>query len=304
MKKRIERLRGMYDLLPDTYHHQHCIMDRLSTFLARVGYERVDTPMLEQRDLFLLSFEQELWQNLYTFRLHHRDLCLRPEYTASICRLYLDHYQRHPLPIRFQYAGPVFRYEAPGRERYRQHLLKFPNVPILLVEFYGSVDGAREFVRPVADYVGLFIQFCIGALTDRFFDNPVIVDYTGRFTGDWATFMPVMTAEYDRLGFPNLLGFHPDFSFSREDVERLRLLGVLEMGDEFLKEAGMNEREARIEIACRLFDAGKLTLPLSARFAGLDRGEMEDELLDRKIPLYRPTLNDYEEDVAVFRKLV
>src|SRR6266436_4479859 len=121
MKKRIERLRGMRDLLPETYQQQNCIINTLNTFLAQASYTLVDTPVLERSDLFLASFGQELWQNLYTFRLHHRDLCLRPEYTASICRLYLDHYQRQPLPLRFQYAGPVFRYEAPGRGRYRQH---------------------------------------------------------------------------------------------------------------------------------------------------------------------------------------
>jgi histidyl-tRNA synthetase len=121
VKKRIERLRGMHDLLPDAYQQQHWLMDRLGAFLAQAGYDAVDSPVLEESDLFQMSFGQELWQNLYTFRLHHRDLCLRPEYTASMCRLYLDHYQRQPLPLRFQYAGPVFRYEAPGRGRYRQH---------------------------------------------------------------------------------------------------------------------------------------------------------------------------------------
>ncbi|HVB25305.1 MAG TPA: HisS family protein [Ktedonobacteraceae bacterium] len=121
MKKRVERLRGMYDLLPEGYQQQSWITNRLHTFLARAGYDPVDPPLLEQSDLFLTSFGQELWQNLYTFRIHHHDLCLRPEYTASICRLYLDHYQQEPLPLRFQYAGPVFRYEAPGHSRYRQH---------------------------------------------------------------------------------------------------------------------------------------------------------------------------------------
>src|SRR5256714_12884027 len=121
MRRRAERLRGMHDLLPQAYQHQHWITDRLSTFLAQSGYIAVDTPILEHSDLFLVSFGQELWQNLYAFRLHNRDLCLRPEYTASICRLYLDHYQQQPLPLRFQYAGPIFRYEAPGRNRYRQH---------------------------------------------------------------------------------------------------------------------------------------------------------------------------------------
>lgn len=121
MKKRVERLRGMYDLLPEAYHRQHWLTNRLQKFLTKAGYAAVDTPVLEQGDLFLSSFGQELWQNLYAFRLYQRDLCLRPEYTASICRLYLDHYQQQSLPLRFQYVGPIFRYEAPGRQRYRQH---------------------------------------------------------------------------------------------------------------------------------------------------------------------------------------
>ncbi len=121
MKKRVERLRGMRDVLPETYQQQQWIAHTLNTFLAQAGYVLVDTPVIERSDLFQASFGQELWQNLYAFRLHHRDLCLRPEYTASICRLYLDHYQQHPLPLRFQYTGPIFRYETPGRGRYRQH---------------------------------------------------------------------------------------------------------------------------------------------------------------------------------------
>jgi histidyl-tRNA synthetase len=121
MRKHIERLRGMHDLLPDTYRQHSRIIERLQEFLARAGYDAVDVPILERSDLFLSSFRQELWQSLYTFRLHNRDHCLRPEYTASICRLYLDQYQKQPLPLRFQYAGPVFRYETPGRERYRQY---------------------------------------------------------------------------------------------------------------------------------------------------------------------------------------
>lgn len=121
MKKRIERLRGMRDLLPEFYQQQRQIIERLQGFLSQAGYAPVDVPILERSDLFLASFRQELWQNLYTFRLHNRDHCLRPEYTASICRLYLDQYQKQPLPLRLQYAGPVFRYETPGRGRYRQH---------------------------------------------------------------------------------------------------------------------------------------------------------------------------------------
>lgn len=137
MKKRIERLRGMYDLLPETYQQQRWLTERVQAFLASAGYAPVDAPVLERGDLFLASFGQEAWQNLYAFRLHHRDHCLRPEYTASICRLYRDHYQQQPLPLRFQYAGPIFRYEAPGRGRYRQHTQ-------LGVELFGGQASAAD----------------------------------------------------------------------------------------------------------------------------------------------------------------
>ncbi len=137
MKKRVERLRGMHDLLPEAHQHQRWVIDQLSTFLAHAGYALVDTPTLERSDLFAASFGQELWQKLYSFRLHHRELCLRPEYTASICRLYLDHYQQQPLPLRLQYAGPIFRYEAPGRGRYRQHTQ-------LGVELFGGHPAATD----------------------------------------------------------------------------------------------------------------------------------------------------------------
>lgn len=137
MKKRVERLRGMHDLLPETQQQQRWVLDQVGTFLAQAGYAPVDTPVLERSDLFQASFGQELWQKLYAFRLHHRDLCLRPEYTASICRLYLDHYQQQALPVRLQYAGPIFRYEAPGRARYRQYTQ-------LGVELFGGQPFATD----------------------------------------------------------------------------------------------------------------------------------------------------------------
>ncbi|EFH88494.1 histidine--tRNA ligase [Ktedonobacter racemifer] len=137
MKKRVERLRGMYDLLPEVYQQQQWVSEKVSKLLEHAGYAHVDSPVLEHSDLFHASFGQELWQNLYAFRIHQRDLCLRPEYTASICRLYLDHYQQQGLPQRFQYAGPIFRYEAPGRSRYRQHTQ-------LGIEIFGGQPAAAD----------------------------------------------------------------------------------------------------------------------------------------------------------------
>lgn len=59
------------------------------------------------------------------------------------------------------------------------------------------------------------------------------------------------------------------------------------ISDETLKQAGLTEREAQIEIACRLFDAGKLPLWPAAQMAGMSRGDFEEALTSRGIAPYR-----------------
>jgi predicted HTH domain antitoxin len=73
--------------------------------------------------------------------------------------------------------------------------------------------------------------------------------------------------------------------------------------DETLREAGLTEREAVVEIACRLFDAGKLALWPAAKLAGLSRSEFERELGQRKIAVYRPTVEELREDLETLDRL-
>ncbi len=75
------------------------------------------------------------------------------------------------------------------------------------------------------------------------------------------------------------------------------------VSDEELREAGMTEQEARIELACRVFDAGRLDLWPAAKFAGLARGEFEEELITRGISVYRPTIDDVRSDLESLRRL-
>ena len=77
----------------------------------------------------------------------------------------------------------------------------------------------------------------------------------------------------------------------------------LTIPDEVLKEAGLSEREALIEFACRLLDAGKLALWPAAKLAGLSRVEFKQELRQRKIPIYRPRLEDLADDLAALKRL-
>lgn len=63
--------------------------------------------------------------------------------------------------------------------------------------------------------------------------------------------------------------------------------------DELLQELGLDEREARIEIACRLFDAGKLSKASAGRLAGLSRPDFEAALIERGLPWVRIEGDDY-----------
>lgn len=80
-------------------------------------------------------------------------------------------------------------------------------------------------------------------------------------------------------------------------------MATLTIPDEVLRQTGLTEREALVEFACRLFDAGKISLWSAARLAGLDRNGMEDALLERDIPIFRPTAADLVQDLLTLDHL-
>ncbi len=116
----VEKVRGMLDLLPEARQVQQAVAASLETHIAAYGYSAIELPIVEHTELYLRKIGQETAGKLYAFRHRNRDLCLRPELTASVMRAYVAHYQNASLPLRLAYHGPVFRYEAPGRGRYRQ----------------------------------------------------------------------------------------------------------------------------------------------------------------------------------------
>ena len=71
---------------------------------------------------------------------------------------------------------------------------------------------------------------------------------------------------------------------------------TLEIPDSVLKSSGLNEKEMRIEIACRLFDAQTLGKSEASRMCGLTRDEFNSELMKRNLPLIRYTEEMWEQD--------
>jgi predicted HTH domain antitoxin len=73
--------------------------------------------------------------------------------------------------------------------------------------------------------------------------------------------------------------------------------------DQLLSEAGLSEAEARLEIACRLYDAGKLTMPQATHWAGISRVEFESALLERHLPLIRIGDTYWQQEVEGLQRL-
>lgn len=110
----------MHDVSPQRYAALGETAARMLAVCARAGYAAMDVPVIESTELFLRKAGEERVQQMYSFRYRNRDLCLRPEFTASVVRATIPTLETEPLPRRMAYHGPVFRYEPPGMNASRQ----------------------------------------------------------------------------------------------------------------------------------------------------------------------------------------
>ncbi len=116
----IERVRGTFDRLPADALRTAETQRALHALVGQAGYAAVDTPVLEHTELFLRKSGGDRLAQLYAFTHHGRNVALRPEFTASVVRQFIEAWQGEPLPVRVAYTGPVFRYEKPQAGRARQ----------------------------------------------------------------------------------------------------------------------------------------------------------------------------------------
>ena len=113
LAKTVSRLRGMQDVSHESWRIKRELQDSLLELMAGFGYLPLDTPILEPTELFLRKSGGELASRIYSFAdPSSNSVSLRPEFTSSIMRHYLEHAAEIELPARWQYAGPVFRHEA------------------------------------------------------------------------------------------------------------------------------------------------------------------------------------------------
>lgn len=115
----------MHDTLPEDEALWRRIRDTVERVAARFDYQLIQTPIVENADVFLRTVGEQsdiVTKEVYLFDDRGGDrLALRPEGTASVCRAYLEHgMASRPQPVRLYYYGPYFRYDRPQAGRYRQ----------------------------------------------------------------------------------------------------------------------------------------------------------------------------------------
>lgn len=121
----IQALKGMKDIYNNDIEKFDFIIDTATKVFSKYSYTHIITPLVEEVELFKRSVGDEtdvVSKEMYNFvDKGDRSIALRPEGTAGVVRAYLQAklYNNNPITKWF-YFGPMYRYEAPQKGRYRE----------------------------------------------------------------------------------------------------------------------------------------------------------------------------------------
>lgn len=121
---KFQSVRGTQDFMPEQAEKMRLIEQKSHHWATLFGFGEIITPIFEFTDVFHRTMGETsdvIHKETYTFTDRGGDsLTLRPEGTAGIARSFISEGLAQKLPLKFYYAGPMFRYERPQKGRYRQ----------------------------------------------------------------------------------------------------------------------------------------------------------------------------------------
>jgi len=124
MSKKIQAIRGMSDLLPADSNIWSFLDSTISNLLISYGYKYCRTPNVESTETFSRAIGEVtdiVEKEMYTWKDNNGDsLTLRPEGTAGVVRMMIEHNLPREGIQKVFYNGPMFRHERPQKGRYRQ----------------------------------------------------------------------------------------------------------------------------------------------------------------------------------------
>jgi len=117
----VERPRGTRDFTPEEMRRRHFVESKLREVAGRFNYGEVLFPLFEHTQLFQTKSGEEIANHMYVFEdKGGRSLCLRPEATASVARMFGTSLRNMQKPVKVYYYAPMYRYEEPQKNRYRE----------------------------------------------------------------------------------------------------------------------------------------------------------------------------------------
>jgi histidyl-tRNA synthetase len=137
----LQPVRGTHDLLPADQRKYTFVIDSAKKIVERYGFAEMATPIMEFKEVFkrtLGDVSDIVSKEMYEITDRGgENIVLRPENTAGIARAVLSNGLIQSLPLKFFYAGPMFRYERPQKGRLRQ-------LHQIGVELFGVADPVGD----------------------------------------------------------------------------------------------------------------------------------------------------------------
>ncbi|AUH73123.1 histidine--tRNA ligase [Legionella sainthelensi] len=184
MTERIQAIRGMNDVLPETTALWRALEQVFIQVLTRYGYQEIRFPLVESTQLFKRTIGEVtdiVEKEMYTFNdLNGDSITLRPEGTAGCVRACLEHGLLHNQQQKLWYMGPMFRHERPQKGRYRQFNqlgVEAFGMPGALIELE-LISICRKFWEQLG--FGELVQLqvnTLGELSERYHYKKVLVEY-------------------------------------------------------------------------------------------------------------------------------
>ncbi|MCH7226533.1 histidine--tRNA ligase [Haloferula sp. A504] len=116
-----QALPGFRDFPPRECAVRNYLFETWRQVARTYGFVEYDTPVLEDTGLYLKKSGGELSSQLFRFEDQGgRDVCLRPEVTASLARIAAQHQREFPKPLKWFEIGQCYRYEKPQKGRGRE----------------------------------------------------------------------------------------------------------------------------------------------------------------------------------------
>lgn len=119
------KLKGTQDLTGELYYQYQGMFEKAQEVAMYYGFAPIETPTLERLDVFTSAHAEGtdiIDKEMYAFSVKGSDkVAMRPEYTASIMRAYMENgMQNLPQPVMLYSYGPLFRHENPQKGRLRE----------------------------------------------------------------------------------------------------------------------------------------------------------------------------------------